>query len=263
LKYVPTADVPVPVPNPIEVKVWDNEDPDGMGRVKVEFTFDEKFCDTWIPVMTFDAGSDAKGSGNVKVNRGTVIIPEIGDSCILNFLDGQWLSHPFIMGSIFHGKNTDNQGGGKGNHIKTYTDKAGTYFKHNTNEGSYEIYSKKGNSKYFIDGQGNMSMDTPKTITLTATDIILNASNSIILQSTGADGKTGKINATAKENIQVNSQEGNITTTAEKGDITQAADKGLFGVSSKETQMKSKGNTTESSGGVFKIIGASNVEINK
>ncbi|MDR2970069.1 MAG: hypothetical protein LBV32_10780, partial [Tannerellaceae bacterium] len=39
LKYVPTADVPVPVPNPIEVKVWDNEDPDGMGRVKVEFTF--------------------------------------------------------------------------------------------------------------------------------------------------------------------------------------------------------------------------------
>ena len=167
------------------------------------------------------------------------------------------------MGSIFNGKNTDNQGGGRGNHIKSYYDKAGTYTRRNTKDGSYELYSLLGDSKFFIDGKGNVSTTTPKTITLNATDIILNASNSIILQSTGADGKVGKINVMAKENIQTNSQEGNIATTAEKGDITLAADKGLFGVSSKETQMKSKGNTTESSGGVFKIIGASNVEINK
>ena len=264
LKYIPKTKVPVPAPQPMEVKIWDNADPEGMGRVRVEFPFDERPCDTWIPVMTFDAGSDAKGSGNVTKNRGTVVLPETGDSCVLGFLDGQELAHPFIMGSIFHGKNTDNQGGGKGNHIKTFTDKAGSFYKFNTQEGSIEVYSKKGNSKLLFDGQGNVSLSTPKTITLTATDIKLNASNSISLQSMpGENGGIGKIDVTAKENIRTNSQEGDIATTAEKGDITLAADKGLFGVSSKETQMKSKGNTTESSGGVFKIIGASNVEINK
>ncbi|MDR2917735.1 MAG: phage baseplate assembly protein V, partial [Tannerella sp.] len=222
LKYVPTADVPVPVPNPIEVKVWDNEDPDGMGRVKVEFTFDEKFCDTWIPVMTFDAGSDAKGIGNVKVNRGTVIIPEIGDSCILNFLDGQWLSHPFIMGSIFHGKNTDNQGGGKGNHIKTFYDKAGSYYKFNTDEGSIEVYSLKGDSKMNFDGQGNITISTPKTITLIATDINLNASNSInfTAQPGEEDGGEGFITAYAEKSITVTAQEEGIRMEAKEKDIT-------------------------------------------
>jgi hypothetical protein len=115
-----------------------------------------------------------------------------------------------------------------------------------------------------LDTKGkNITITAPATMTLNATDLNVNVSNSINVQSTGANNGIGKINVTAKENIRTNSKEGDISTTAEQGDMTLAADKGLFGVSSKTTEMKSKGNTTESSGGVFKIIGASNVEINK
>jgi hypothetical protein len=108
-----------------------------------------------------------------------------------------------------------------------------------------------------------MAVTAPGTMTLTATDLNVNVSNSINIQSTGARDGIGKINVTAKEDIRTNSKEGNISATAEQGDITQAADSGLYGVSSSETEMSSKGDTTQSSGGVFKITGASNVEINK
>jgi hypothetical protein len=100
-------------------------------------------------------------------------------------------------------------------------------------------------------------------MTLNATDINVNASNSINVQSTGNNDGIGKISVTAKENIQTNSKDGDISTTAEKGDLSQSSDKGKYGVSSKETVMSAKGNSTHSSGGVYKITGASNVEINK
>lgn len=222
LEYLPTPEVPIPTPNPIEVKVWDNEDPKGLGRVRVEFPFDERTCETWIPVMTFDAGSDAGGSGQVKTNRGTVIIPEKGDSCLLHFLDGQHLAHPFIMGSLFHGENASGQGGGKGNHIKSFYDKAGSFYKFNTKEGSYEVYSLKGNSKIFIDGKGNVSITTPDTITFTAKDIKLNASNSISFTSKPGEesGGEGIITAYADKSVSVIAQKENIGMESKEKEVT-------------------------------------------
>lgn len=263
LKYIPIANVPIPVPNPIEVKVWDNEDPEGMGRIRVTFPFDERDCEAWIPVMTFDAGSDAKGSGNVKTNRGTVVLPEISDSCILSFLDGQELAHPFIMGSIFHGKNADNQGGGPGNHIKTFTDKAGTYWKHNTDEGSYEVYSLKGDSLFNIDGQGNATLRVPKTITLIATDINLNASNSINFTAKPGEegGGEGFITAYAEKNIDVNAETDNISVQAKSKEISLKA-KTDFKASSEDADMKLQAaKTVQTEGKDIKVNGSSTIRI--
>jgi uncharacterized protein involved in type VI secretion and phage assembly len=196
-------------------------------------------------------------------NRGYIFVPEVDDKVLVSFFDGN-PEFPFIMGSMFHGKNGKGIGGGAGNHIKSMRDKSGTEVVLNDKDGSAKIFSPKGNSTVFLDGKGNVSISTPETVSITCKDFKVNTSNSVAIDSKpGENGGTGKIDLNAKENIQVNSEMADIALTAQASNITLSADKGNFGVSSKETKMNSKGNTTQSSGGIFKITGASNVEINK
>lgn len=175
LHYLPTPKINLPVPHPIEVKVIDNEDPNGIGRVKVKFPFDERPCATWFPVMTPDAGGNGYGLGYP--SRGYSFLPELGDSVLLSFLDGGQLSQPFIMGSMFHGKNAENLGGGKGNHIKTITDKSKGQILMNTDElGAWgiTIHDRNGNI-INLDTKGkNMTFTTPETMTLNAKNLKIN-----------------------------------------------------------------------------------------
>ncbi|MDR2917871.1 MAG: phage baseplate assembly protein V [Tannerella sp.] len=236
LKYFPTPEVPVPTPFPIEVEIYDNNDPKGQGRVQIIFPFDTKPCSTWIPVMSYDAGGDPKGV--VKTNRGSIFLPEIGDSALAFFLDGQQLSQPFIMGSMFHGNNADNQGGGKGNHVKTITDKSGSYMMMNTKEGSMKLFSKKGSSTVLLDGQGNISISTPATITMSAKDIKLNASNSISMSAKpGDNGGDGFITVYAEKNIDITAQNEGILVQAKTENITLKA-KTDFSASSEDADLK-------------------------
>lgn len=129
LQYLPTPEIKIPVVNPIEVECWSNQDPLGIGRVRVKFPFDERSCQYWIPVMTPDAGGNGAGLG--PVSRGYSFVPEVSDSLMISFSDSQ-LSHPFVMGSMFHGKNADLLGGGHGNHLKTITDKTSGQIMMNT-----------------------------------------------------------------------------------------------------------------------------------
>ncbi|WP_373720319.1 phage baseplate assembly protein V [Bacteroides heparinolyticus] len=235
-----------------------------MGRVRVEFPFDERTCETWIPLMSLDAGGKGKGLG--PVNRGFVFIPEKGDSVLVDFLDGQHLAHPVVIGSMYHGENAENQGGGKGNHIKTIMTRSQHRIEFNDKEADgwgITVSDRNGNTLHFDTKGKNMTMTAPATLTLNATDIRINASNSIDIRSTGDKNGKGIIRVTAKEDIQTNSQEGDIHTTAERGDITESADRGKFGVSSKETVMKAGRDSTHSSGGVYKITGSSDVIINR
>jgi uncharacterized protein involved in type VI secretion and phage assembly len=252
---IPSPDIDFPIAHAIPAIVTGNEDPDGLGKVQVKFDFDKGYCEYWMPLMLPEAGGPS--------NRGYIFVPEKNDKVLVSFFEGN-PEFPFIMGSMFHGKNGKGIGGGAGNHTKSMRDKSGTEVVLNDKDGSAKIFSPKGNSTVFLDGKGNVSITTPNTITLTAADIKINASNSFIVQSVpGENGGIGKIEMLAKDVVVVNSQDADINLTAEKSNITLASDKGEFGVSSKKTVMSSKGDSKLSSGGVYKITGASNVEINK
>ena len=184
LEYLPMPEVPIPAPNPIEVKVWDNEDPKGLGRVRVEFPFDERTCETWIPMMSLDAGGKGKGLG--PVNRGFVFIPEKGDSVLVDFLDGQPLSHPVVIGSMYHGENAENQGGGKGNHIKTIMTRSNHRIEFNDKEADgwgITVSDRNGNTLHFDTKGKNMTMTAPETVTINAKHIIMNGSKSVSVHS--------------------------------------------------------------------------------
>ena len=74
--------------------VSDNEDPDGMGRVKVEFPWrnadDES---SWARIATLMAGKE----------MGTYFLPEVGDEVLLAFEGGD-IHHPYVVGSLWNGK---------------------------------------------------------------------------------------------------------------------------------------------------------------
>jgi uncharacterized protein involved in type VI secretion and phage assembly len=74
--------------------VTNNQDPDGLGRVKVKFPWlsemDESY---WARVLTPMAGSD----------RGIYFLPEVDDEVLVAFDRGD-INFPYILGSLWNGK---------------------------------------------------------------------------------------------------------------------------------------------------------------
>jgi uncharacterized protein involved in type VI secretion and phage assembly len=179
LQYIPTPNVPIPVPYPIECEVVQNEDIMGLGRIQVLFPFDERKCEAWIPQMTPDAGGNGAGLG--PVSRGYSYVAEKGDSVLVSFLDRD-LSRPFIVGSMFHGKNAEQLGGGWGNHIKTITDKSGGQIMMNTREkGGWgiTIHDVNGNKIFLNTAEKNINIHAPENIIMTAKNILISAEENV------------------------------------------------------------------------------------
>ncbi|MDR1369901.1 MAG: phage baseplate assembly protein V [Dysgonamonadaceae bacterium] len=155
---IPCPDMDFPVASALPAKVVANEDPDGLGKVQVKFDFDKRDCDYWLPVMMPEAGGPQ--------NRGYIFVPEVNDKVLISFFDGN-PEFPFVMGSMFHGKNGKGIGGGAGNHIKSMRDKSGSEVVLNTQDGSAAIKDKNGSdSKIKLDGSKNITIDADTSITI-------------------------------------------------------------------------------------------------
>ncbi len=106
-KYAPYVDPELKIESALQyATVTQNEDSDGIGRVKVKFWWcDEETC--WMHVVTPHAGA----------GRGFRFLPEIGDSVIVGFFGGN-IEAPYLMGSVHHEQAKDAVPE-EGNHIKT------------------------------------------------------------------------------------------------------------------------------------------------
>ena len=213
LKYIPTPKVSIPTPNPIECEVLSNEDPLGLGRVKVQFPFDERPCSTWIPVASLDAGGNGFGLGGV--NRGFSFVPEQGDSVLVEFLSPQQLSQPYVSGSMYHGKNSNALGGGTGNNLKTIITRSGHMVKFDDTKGGESItVIDKNKNVVFIDtaknnititANNNMTLNATETMTLNCKNIIVNVDEDM-KENIGQNrdtkiGETYTLDANNKEEI--------------------------------------------------------------
>jgi type VI secretion system secreted protein VgrG len=75
--------------------VKDNNDPDKLGRVRVKFFWQEdNMMSPWLRPVNVYSGAE----------RGFYFIPEIGDEVLIGFEGGN-AEKPFIIGSMYHGKN--------------------------------------------------------------------------------------------------------------------------------------------------------------
>lgn len=265
LEYIPTPNIHIPTPNLIQAEVLNNEDPEGMGRIKVQFPFDERPCATWIPVMTPDAGGNGNGLG--PVSRGYSFIPEKSDTVTISFLDGSQLCHPVVVGSMFHGKNAENLGGGKPlNNIKTIRTRSGhTIMFDDTDDKEFiQIFDKKDNIIEINTKEDAISIYANSTINLTAVDVNITAKRSFnVTAGLAINAQSGKTSTFSTGGTTLLTSANDTQFTAGKA-LTAKGGKNVDITSGASSHMKlnAKGNVDVQAKKKVKVLSKKEVEIN-
>jgi uncharacterized protein involved in type VI secretion and phage assembly len=147
--------------------VTNNQDPDGLGRVKVKFPWlsdaDES---TWARVAVPMAGKE----------RGIYFLPEVEDEVLVAFEHGD-LRFPYVIGSLWNGKDAPPAKNDDGkNNVRLIKSRSGHIIRLNDEDGKekIEIIDKSGKNSLTFDTASN-------TLTIKADkDIILSAANGTI-----------------------------------------------------------------------------------
>jgi type VI secretion system secreted protein VgrG len=202
VEVIPVTNYKRPLAEPQIAVVKANDDPDNLGRVKVNMVWqDQNITTDWIRVMTSDGG---KGEKKEK-NRGFVFIPEVGDQVMVGFRYND-PDRPFVMGSLFHGKTA--AGGGTGNKVKTISTNKGNTITMDDDKGSMLMEDVKGNS-ILIDGAGKINVNCSEEIELKTGE------SSITLKKDGTITITGSMKVEVKSDQKVNIE--GTTEVAVKG----------------------------------------------
>jgi uncharacterized protein involved in type VI secretion and phage assembly len=231
---IPMEAVTQPKAFPQIATVKDNKDEKQRGRVKVEFQWqkDQGKTTNWIRVATPDAGK----SDLVPKNRGIVFIPEKGDIVMIDFEYGD-PNRPYVTGSIFSERVSI--GGGENNRKKSIVTRSGIsiILDDEENKGSVTVKDPSGNI-IKTDGKGNMAVTAPGTLTVNATDIKVNASNSIKVQSKPVEkGGEGTIDVLAHKTMSLKTETDDFTVESQSEAISLKA-KTDFSASSETASMK-------------------------
>ncbi len=226
INVIPTPILKVPTAEPQLAVVKKNDDPQGQGRVRVQFQWQEgDNMSDWIRVATPDAG----GSGDkVAKNRGFVFIPEINDLVVVNFRDGN-VDAPYVASSLHHGKIAG--GGGKGNKTKSLTTRSGSTVSLDDEKGSVTVSDPSGNV-IMLHGNGTITISAPTCINIQSEQINIIAKKDLHL---GAETEMtvtsrGTLTAQVKEETSVTIEKGlktqakEIQTTVETSVKLQAID---------------------------------------
>lgn len=133
--------------------VKDNNDPKGMGRVRVQFFWQKgEQLSPWIRMIQPYAGS----------GKGFYFIPEVGEEVMVDFENGN-AERPFVLGTHYNGEAKS----GYNPTTKAIHTQSGTKILLNDAEGSVRIEDASGNI-YQMDGNGTIEVKAPKNIIFTA-----------------------------------------------------------------------------------------------
>jgi len=162
--------------------VTNNQDPDGLGRVKVRFPWlsaaDESH---WARVVTPMAGND----------RGLYLLPEVDDEVLVAFAHGR-VELPYVLGALWNGKDKppESNDDGKNAH-RTLKSRSGHTLLLDDTDGAEQIkiVDAKGKESIVLDTANN-------TITITA-------DQDVVIES-----KNGKLKLSAKNGVEIASQAG-------------------------------------------------------
>ena len=133
--------------------VKDNNDPQGMGRVRVQFFWQKgDELGPWIRMIQPYAGS----------GKGFYFIPEVGEEVMVDFENGN-AERPFVLGAHYNGAAKS----GYKPTTKAIHTQSGTKILLNDAEGSVRIEDASRNI-YEMDGQGNINLYAPNNICMNA-----------------------------------------------------------------------------------------------
>ena len=133
--------------------ITDNNDPKGLGRVQVKFTWQDGNT-PWIRMINPHSGS----------GKGMYFIPEIGEEVLVGFEAGN-AEKPFVLGAMYNG-NESSSYATSGNDQKVIQTRSGTKIIMNDAKGSVFIEDPSGNT-WMMDGKGNISVNAPNDMNFT------------------------------------------------------------------------------------------------
>jgi uncharacterized protein involved in type VI secretion and phage assembly len=203
-------------------KVTDNEDPKGLGRVKVTYPHRDSDDESrWARVATEMASS----------GYGTFFLPEVGDEVLVAFEDGD-IHYPYVVGSLYNGQRPPNESNGdgdndirqiksRGEHVLEFDDddseplvkletSAGHVIKLEDKSGSEKvtIEDKSGSNSVTMDTANNeVSIEAAQTLSLSAPTIELSADSEVNISSNAKVNMEGnaEVNVSSKGNLNVES----------------------------------------------------------
>lgn len=156
-------------------KIIDNEDSDGMDRVKVHFPWQQDNDNSpWIRIQNPHAGN----------GKGFRFVPEKDEEVMIGFENGN-AEKPYVIGAVFNGSGKSGSGTSS-NHLKSISTKSGNSLVLNDENGSITVTDKGGNT-LIMDGSGKITLkcsdslliDAANDIELKSQKIKLNASVSV------------------------------------------------------------------------------------
>ncbi len=194
--------------------VVDNNDPEGMGRVKVTFSWMSQGESPWMRIAVPYGGS----------NKGMQFIPEIDEEVMVGF-EGNNAEKPFVMGALFHGNAKPDDWATETNDIKAIRSRSGHTVELNDTDGeeTIKIYDNEGSIITFNTSEKSLSIVSSETIDISAKNINISAEENIVI---GAEGNIdiaaeGDLIPQAQGNVAIQST--GDTTVSSSGAITMEA----------------------------------------
>jgi uncharacterized protein involved in type VI secretion and phage assembly len=181
--------------------VTDNNDPEGLGRLKVSFPWrGETDQSYWARVATLMAGND----------RGTFFLPEVDDEVLVAFDRGE-MSHPYVIGALWNGVDAPPETNSDGNNnIRKIKSRSGHEIIFNDEDAAekleirttaghtiilddtaggekIEIVDKTGNNKITIDSvENSINIESTMQLTIKANIVEIEGTTSLTLKSNAA-----------------------------------------------------------------------------
>ena len=183
-----------------------NEDPAGLGRVQVAFSWQQaQGTNTpWIRMVNPHSGG----------GKGFYFIPEVGEEVLVAFEGGN-AEKPFVLGAMYNGS-ASSEYYTQGNDQKVIHTRSGTKMIFNDAKGSIFIEDPSGNT-WMMDGEGNISVNAPKNFSLVAGENIMIKAGKNISISAGES-----IDNSA--NVNIVSVAGTDIVQRAAGEITEISD---------------------------------------
>ncbi|WP_103867038.1 type VI secretion system Vgr family protein [Aquimarina sp. I32.4] len=152
--------------------VVENSDPDGLGRIKVQFSWQKPLGERtpWLRMITPHAGAD----------KGFHFIPEINEEVMVGFEGGN-AERPFVLGALYNGSKNPSSWQSQNNDIKAIRTKSQHTITLDDSNGAEMItITDKNNNIIRIDtANNNIEISALENMTLNAKNIEINAAEEI------------------------------------------------------------------------------------
>jgi uncharacterized protein involved in type VI secretion and phage assembly len=150
--------------------VIDVEDPDEIGRVKIQLPWYASGYEEWARVSQMYAGA----------GYGSTWIPESQTEVLVAFAHGD-MRFPYVVGCLHSDTDTPPEARSSSSDIKTLKTPAGSELKFDETNGTIDLTTKSGASLTLEENAGAITLKSAKKIELNAPEITISGSNKVTI----------------------------------------------------------------------------------